>query len=350
MGLEFTKEGHVAKVGLNVPETKNALSTYLLLELYEAWDECRKDDVIRSVVLYSELPDVFCSGMDMDDTLPLMTGQRLPCNDTEKFLFSPEDGFAGYGGALLKNRNLSKPVIAAINGWCLTSGFEMTMGADLRIASSDAKFQMRGTKLGLQAIGGANIYLPAIVGNTRALEILLTGDVYSASKMLSWGFLNKVVPTGDYLMEEAMGLAEQLAASGPRSQQGIIKVNRWMQGLSLEAALQLEFETALPVVRGSDPVEGIKAQRENRKPNFQDQPFLTECEVTNNPESYFNNDYIEICTHCGKIILESQDRFGFPPAKIIFCTECVEQIKRNELSQKNSISRAMPRVTIVRNK
>ena len=268
MGLEFTKEGHVAKVGLNVPETKNALSTYLLLELYEAWDECRKDDVIRSVVLYSELPDVFCSGMDMADTLPLMTGQRLPCNDAEKFLFSPEDGFAGYGGALLRNRNLSKPVIAAINGWCLTSGFEMTMGADLRIASSDAKFQMRGTKLGLQAIGGANIYLPAIVGNTRALEILLTGDVYSASKMLSWGFLNKVVPVGEYLMEEAMALAEQLAASGPRSQQGIIKVNRLKQGLSLEAALHLEFETAFPVLRSSDPIEVIKAQKEKRKPAF----------------------------------------------------------------------------------
>ncbi len=270
MGLEFTKEGHIAKVGLNVPETKNALSTYLLMELCEAWDECQKDDVIRSVVLYSESPDVFCSGMDMADTLPLLTGQRLPQNGAEKFLFSPEDGFAGYGQALLRNRTLSKPIIAAINGWCLTSGFEMTMGADLRIASSDGKFQMRGTKLGIQAMGGANILLPAIVGNTRALEILLTGDVYSAGKMLSWGFLNKVVPLGDYLMEEAMGLAEQLAASGPRSQQCIIKVNRLKQGLSLEAALHLEFETALSVLRDSDPMEGINAQKEKRKPHFQD--------------------------------------------------------------------------------
>jgi len=268
MGLEFTKEGHVAKVGLNVPETKNALSTCLLLELCEAWDECQKDDVIRSVVLYSEVPDVFCSGMDMADTLPLLTGQRLPRNGAEKFLFSEEDGFAGYCQALLRSRNLFKPVIAAVNGWCLTSGFEMTMGADLRIASGDAKFQMRGTKLGLQAIGGANIYLPAIVGNTRALEILLTSDVYSASKMLSWGFLNKVVPVGEYLMEEAMGLAEKLAASGPRSQQGIIKVNRWIQGLSRHAALQLEMEVALPVLRSPDPVEGIYAQKEKRKPVF----------------------------------------------------------------------------------
>ena len=274
MGLEFIKEGHVAKVGLNVPETKNALSTYLLMELCEAWDECRNDDVIRSVVLYSELPDVFCSGMDMTDTLPLLTGQRLPRNSIEKFLFGEEDGFAGYGQAVLRNRKLSKPVIAAINGWCLTSGFEMTMGADLRIAASDAKFQMRGTKLGIQSIGGGNILLPAIVGNTRALEILLTGDIYSASKMLSWGFLNRVVPKGDYLMEEAMGLADKLAECGPRSQQGIIKVNRQMQGLSRQEALRLEMEIALPVLRSPDPLEGIKAQKEKRKPVFLNHPSV----------------------------------------------------------------------------
>lgn len=268
MGLEFTKEGHVAKVGLNVPETKNALSTCLLMELCAVWDECQKDDSIRSVVLHSELPDVFCSGMDMTDTLPLLTGQRLPRNGIEQFLFSEEDALAGYGQALLRNRKLFKPVVAAINGWCLTSGFEMTMGADLRIASSDAKFQMRGTKLGIQSIGGGNILLPAIIGNTRALEILLTGDIYSASKMLSWGFLNRVVPIGDYLMEEAMGLAEQLAASGPGSQQGIIKVNRLMQGLSQQEALQLEMEIALPVLRSPEPVEGINAQKEKRKPVF----------------------------------------------------------------------------------
>jgi len=270
MGLEFTKEGHVAKVGLNVPETKNALSSDLLTELCHAWDECQKDDVIRSVVVYSSLPDVFCSGMDMMDTLPLLTGRRPHGNPVEKFLFSEEDGFAGYSKALLKKRDLIKPVIAAINGWCLTSGFELTMGADLRIASDDAKFQMRGTRLGIQAIGGANIFLPAIVGNTRALEILLTGSVYSASKLLEWGFLNKIVPTREYLMEEAMGLAERLASFGPRSQQGMIRLNRMAMGLSFEEALKLEFEIALPVLRSNDVVEGIRAQREKREAKFDD--------------------------------------------------------------------------------
>jgi hypothetical protein len=62
--------------------------------------------------------------------------------------------------------------------------------------------------------------------------------------------------------------------------------------------------------------------------------------VANNPEYSFNNDYIEICTQCGKIILEGEDRFCFPPTKIIFCIECVEQIKRDEISQKNSITPA----------
>lgn len=270
MGLIFTKEGHIAKVGLNVPKTKNAFSCDLLIELCKAWDECQKDDVIRSVVLYSALPDVFCSGIDMTDSLPLLTGHRLPCNSIERFLFNEEDCFSGYGKALLKERMLMKPIIAAVNGWCLTSGFEMTMGADLRIASEDAKFQMRGTKLGIQAMGGANVLLPAIVGNTRALEILLTGEVYSASTMMEWGFLNKIIPTGNYLLEEAMDLAERLADFGPKSQQGIIKLNRLARGLSFEEAFMLEFEIALAVLRSSDPMEGIRAQKEKRKAKFDD--------------------------------------------------------------------------------
>lgn len=269
MGLEFAREGQVAKVALNVPETKNALSTGLLMELCCVWDECQNNDQIRSVVLCSALPDVFCSGLDLTDTIPILTAQRPLYSEIEKFLFNPENGFSGFSKALLRKRDLMKPVIAAVNGWCLTSGFEMTMGTDLRIASKDAKFQMRGTKLGIQAMGGANIYLPAIVGNTRALEILLTGGVYTADTLLAWGFLNKVIP-GEYLMEEAMGLAERLAGFGPRSQHGIIKVNRHAQGLTLEKALQLEFETALPILRSSESVEGIKAHQEKREPHFQD--------------------------------------------------------------------------------
>ena len=97
---------------------------------------------------------------------------------------------------------------------------------------------MRETKLGIQVLDRGNIYLPTIVGNTRALEILLTGDVYPARKMLEWGFLNKIVPSdGNYLMEEAMVLAENLTSCGPKSQQGIIKLNRLLKGLSLEEAV-----------------------------------------------------------------------------------------------------------------
>jgi enoyl-CoA hydratase/carnithine racemase len=89
--------------------------------------------------------------------------------------------------------------------------------------------------------------------------------------MLEWGFLNKIVPSdGNYLMEEAMALAERLASFGPKSQQGMIKLNRLARGLSLEEALNLEFEIALPVLRSGDPMEGICAQKEKRKAKFDD--------------------------------------------------------------------------------
>jgi enoyl-CoA hydratase len=269
MGIEFAKEGHIARVGINVPETKNALSTDMLVDLYNVWAECQSDENIRSVLVYSVLPDIFCSGMDIRDSIPLLTGRRPLSTDNEKFLYSDESNLTGFSKALLKVRDLVKPVIAAINGYCITGGFELAMGSDLRIATEDAKFQMRETRLGIQPMSGGNIFLPAIVGDTRALEILLTGDAYPASKMLEWGFLNKVVPTKKELMEEALALAEKLAGNGPKSQRGIVKLNRLARGLTLEDAFRLEIEIALPVFRSNDPVEGINAQKEKRKANFE---------------------------------------------------------------------------------
>ena len=166
MSIEFTKEGHIAKVGLNIPETKNAVTTDLMVGMCDAWDECQRDEAIRAVVVYSVLPDIFCAGFDIDDSIPLLTGRRPLRSDKEKFLYSEADGLRGYNKAVLRVRDLIKPVIVAINGWCLTIGFELSMGANLRIATEDAKFQIRETRLGIMPCGGANIFLPEIIGST----------------------------------------------------------------------------------------------------------------------------------------------------------------------------------------
>jgi enoyl-CoA hydratase len=264
MGVDFTKEGHIARVGLNTPETKNALGPDTLLDLFNVWEECRKDAAVRVVVLYSAVADIFCSGMDLRTAIPILTGARKPETEGEKWLIS--DNRAG-SKAMLKIRELDRPVIAAVHGYCLTGGFEMVMGCGLRVASEDAVFQMRETTLGIMPVGGSNVFLPLQIGQTRALEILLTGGNFSAAKLQEWGFLNRVVKR-EKLMDEALALAETIAGNGPRSVRGMVSFSRRLQGKSLLEALDLEVEVGMPIFMSDDAREGVRAQKEKRKPNF----------------------------------------------------------------------------------
>ncbi|HOP34888.1 MAG TPA: enoyl-CoA hydratase/isomerase family protein [Syntrophales bacterium] len=264
MGVDFTVEGAVARVGLNIPETRNALSPEVLLELHRVWERCQEDDGIRAVILYSALPDIFCSGMDLRTAIPVLTAARKPETEAERWIIS---WGGAVGKAMLKIRDLDRPVIAAVNGCCLTGGFEMVMGCDLRVASEDAVFQMRETTLGIMPVGGSNVFLPMEVGKARALEILLTGNNFSAATLYDWGFLNRVVPR-EKLMEEAMSLADRIASNGPLSVRTMVRLSRRIRGLSLEDALEKELELGMPVFSSEEAREGVRAQRERRKPVF----------------------------------------------------------------------------------
>lgn len=264
MGVDFSKEGHIAKVGLNNPDSKNALGPDNLKELFDIWNECAADKSVRVIVLYSALEDIFCSGMNLKTAIPILTGMRAPETEGEKFLFH-DPKF--WGKAMLKYKEFDVPVIAAVHGYCLTGGFEMAMGCELRVASEDAVFQMRETTLGIMPIGGSNVFLPAQVGATRALEILLTGDNFSAATLYEWGFLNRVVKK-EKLMDEAMKLADRIAGNGPKSIRGIVRCSRQIQGKSMDDAFNTEIEIGAPVFSSDDAREGILAQKEKRKPNF----------------------------------------------------------------------------------
>lgn len=262
--IDFEKEGHIAKVGLNIRETLNALSPDALLRLHQVWEECGKDDSIRVVVFHSALPDIFCSGMDIKTSVPLMTGQRKPETEGEQWLF---DDWKGAGRAMLKVRDLDRPVIAAINGLCLTGGWEMSMGCELRVASDDARFQMREVTLGIMPVGGSSVFLPAQVGQARAMEVLLTGDYFDAATLFEWGWLNRVVPR-EKLMDQAMALAERIAGNGPRAVRALVRTSRAIRGLSQDDALETELKIGGPVLLHEDVREGFKAQKEKRKPDF----------------------------------------------------------------------------------
>jgi len=264
MGLNYVKEGHIAKVGLNRPNEKNALDPQILMDLHRAWQDINKDGQIRVVILHSCLPDIFCSGMDLKTAIPILTRMREPETDAERWLAQVGPHVAE---AMLKPNIVTKPVIAAVNGYCLTGGFEMIMGADLRLASEDALFQMREASLGIMPTGGSNVYLPRIFTPCRAMEILLTAGNFKAQTLLEWGFLNRVVPSGS-LMEAAMEMAARIAGNGPLAVQGIIRCFRESREMGYTEAFNKELEIGLPIFASADAREGIRAQKEKRKPNF----------------------------------------------------------------------------------
>ncbi|HOM28364.1 MAG TPA: enoyl-CoA hydratase-related protein [Deltaproteobacteria bacterium] len=266
MNLVYEKTGHIAKVGLNRPKQLNALDPGILLELHKTWIDINEDPEIRVAVLYSALPNIFCAGMDLKTAIPILTGARKPENEAEEWIIQGWDG-KGVGEAMLKISFVNKPVIAAIHGYCLTGGFEMVMGADLRVASEDAVFQMREASLGIMPTGGGNIFLPRHVGTCRALEILLTAGNYDAKTMYEWGFLNRVVPR-DKLMDTAMELAGKIADNGPLATQGIIRFNREMRMKEFGELFIREVEIGMPIFASEDAREGVRAQKEKRKPVF----------------------------------------------------------------------------------
>ncbi len=265
MALVYEKEGHIAKVGLNRPQEKNALDPDILMELHRVWTDVNQDEKLRVAILYSCLPDMFCAGMDLKTAIPVLTKARAPESEAERWLiqFGKQ-----VGEAMLKPNIVKKPVIAAVNGFCLTGGFEMIMGADIRLASENAIFQMREASLGIMPIGGGNIYLSRILTPCRALEILLTSGNFRARTLYEWGFLNHTVPKQDDLMGKSMEIADKIAGNGPLAVQGIIRCFRETRDMSYAEAFQRELEIGMPVFGSEDAREGILAQKEKRKPDF----------------------------------------------------------------------------------
>ncbi len=265
MVLTYEKHEGIAKVGLNRPEALNALDPNLLKALQNAWDDIAADDSIRAAVLYSELDSIFCSGMDLKTVIPIWTGARPPANENEQWLTqNPQALFT----SMLRQRTFDKPVISAVHGLCLTGGFEMVMGTDLRIASEDAVFQMREATYGIMPVGGSNVYLPRQIPLAAAKEILCLGQKIPASRLYEWGFLNAVVPK-EKLMDEAMKMAQRICDNGPLAVQGILRCIREGAGMNFDQAMNRELEIGMPVFSSADAREGIKAFKEKRKAQFQ---------------------------------------------------------------------------------
>lgn len=253
--LLLDRDGAVAIVTINRPAVLNALSLKTLDELRHVMLALRGDDAIRVIVITGAGEKSFVAGADINE----LAGQT-PVTGRE---------MARSGQAVFDLLDtLGKPVIAAINGFALGGGCELAMACTIRIAADTARLGQPEINLGIIPGYGGTQRLPRLVGQGRALELMLTGAPVPAAEALRIGLVNRVVPAGD-LMATVRALAAQLAAQPPVAMRYILEsVHRGLNGTLADG--QAHEATLFGLVAATDDMrEGTRAFLEKRKPSFQ---------------------------------------------------------------------------------
>ncbi|MEI2714288.1 MAG: crotonase/enoyl-CoA hydratase family protein [Nocardioides sp.] len=241
--------GHVLVVTINRPEAKNAVSGAVAQGIAAAMDRLDSADELRVGVL-TGAGGTFCAGMDLKGFL---TGD------------SPMVEGRGFGG--LVEAPPRKPLIAAVEGFALAGGFELTLACDLVVAAEDATFGVPEVKRALVAGAGAAMLLPQRIPLAQAMELLLVGDPITSGRAAELGLVNRVVASGAAL-DAAVELAEKIAANGPLAVAATKQVAREGSGWSADEAWAKQMEILMPVFVSEDAQEGPRAFAEKRAPQW----------------------------------------------------------------------------------
>ncbi|GAB4345049.1 MAG: crotonase/enoyl-CoA hydratase family protein [Candidatus Abyssubacteria bacterium] len=261
MTVDYVKKDKIAYITLNRPEARNALDPDTMEALSNIWLDFR-DDPSLIVALVTGVGNSFCAGADLGSLIPRITGSPEGLTELLK-----GDMAATFQSALLRDFELWKPIVAAVNGYCIAGGIEMLLGMDIRIASEKAVFALQEVRWGLFPAGGSTVRLPRQIPFCKAMEILLTGDKLDAREAHRIGLVNHVVPH-DELMPTAEKFARRIADNGPLALQAIKRSAIECLSLPLAEAFQREIELATPVYKSEDAVEGPLAFMQKRKPEF----------------------------------------------------------------------------------
>jgi len=247
----------IAHLTLNRPEAHNAVNLDLARDLADAALRCQNDSAVRAVILSGE-GRAFCVGGDLKDFAA--RGEQIPV-----YL---EEVTANLHLAVSRLARMSPPVIAAVQGTAAGAGMSLACAADLVVAGESTRFTMAYTRIGLSPDGSATYFLPRLVGLKRALDLVLTNRVLSASEAEDWGIVSRVVPDAD-ILAAADDLTRELS-DGPTSALGMSKrllQRGWTE--TLETQMALETRGIAEMARGDDAREGISAFLDKRAPNFQ---------------------------------------------------------------------------------
>ncbi len=261
MTIEVEKKDHIATIRFNRPEARNAMDLEHVEALAKAWMDFRDDPSMR-VAIITGVEKSFCAGADLGSLIPQLTGSP----DGVAGLLKGEMGEM-FQAAMLRDFELWKPVVAAVNGYCIAGGLEMLCGMDIRIASENAVFALQEVRWGLFPFGGSTVRLPRELTHCKAMEILLTGEKMDAKEAHRIGLVNYVVPH-DELMATAERFARRIAENGPVAVSAIKRSALECLSMPLKEAYEHELDLATPVFQSEDAVEGPLAFMEKRKPEF----------------------------------------------------------------------------------
>ncbi|HEY6402745.1 MAG TPA: enoyl-CoA hydratase family protein [Blastocatellia bacterium] len=254
----YEVEDGVATITLDRPDKLNALTFEIYAQLRDLMVELRRDDQVR-VVIMTGAGKAFCAGGDVNKII----GELLE-RDMRSHL-----EFARMTGALIQNmRLLDKPIIAAVNGIAAGAGAVIALASDLRVASDQAKFAFLFTKVGLTGADmGAAYLLPRVVGQGRATELLMFGEVIDAATAERHGLVNRVV-AHDGLMNAAREWADRLR-QGPAFALAMTKTminNEW--SMDLASAIESEAQAQALLLMGEDHRRFFEAFRNKQNPEF----------------------------------------------------------------------------------
>jgi enoyl-CoA hydratase len=230
----FEVADSVCTISLNRPDKRNAVDGHVAAELHDAFERFEADDSLRVAVL-TGTGGHFCAGADL-------AAVNDPAARNE---LDPEGKGSGPMGPT--RMALSKPLIAAINGYAVAGGLELALLADLRVADEDAVFGVFCRRWGVPLIDGGTVRLPRVIGMGRALDMILTGRAVAAPEALAMGLINRTTPPGEALAAAQL-LAQQIAAFPQACMLADRRSAYGQWDLPLDEALRVEGAQGVPIV------------------------------------------------------------------------------------------------------
>jgi crotonobetainyl-CoA hydratase len=252
------KIGQVLLVTLNRPEVRNAVNLSLATRLGDVLTEANENPDVWVVVVTGAGDQAFCAGADLKS---IAAGERLTPADPKRAAW----GFAGY-----VSHHISKPTIAAVNGFALGGGTEIALASDLIAAADNALFGLPEVKRGIYPAAGGAFRLPNQIPKKIAMEMILTGTPISAQRALELGLINRVVPL-PMLLDTALELAQQICKNAPLAVQASKRIANGIRDGRIASegeSWMISASEGRAVMRSNDAKEGSSAFAGRRTPNW----------------------------------------------------------------------------------